>query len=215
MVTMFLAGSTDRWHWSEDAVPALAFCVHALVHDGLQVRPFDRHPDGDGGLQALGLVAELWREWVATVLRQQAIMAEYGRHIHTELDRSERRAMALGAFEVLRRPGAFCPGSADLRARLDELWTTYAPTGEAWQRRMTTGPRGIRNRLAPHEQRRLWKALLPLHDRLPTISVFLVDYPTPAVMALPPTTCLIAPAGTSGDYLGQVLAAAVQLGAGR
>jgi hypothetical protein len=49
--------------------------------------------------------------------------------------------------------------------------------------------------------------------RLPTISVFLVDYPVPVVMALPPTTCLI----TSGDgpeaYGRQVLEAVTQLSA--
>jgi hypothetical protein len=28
---MFVAGSTDRWSWSEDAEPAVAFCIHALV----------------------------------------------------------------------------------------------------------------------------------------------------------------------------------------
>ena len=78
---------------------------------------------------------------------------------------------------------------------------------------MSSGPRGVRNRLKPHEQRRLWKALLPVHDRLPTISVFLVDYPVPVVMALPPTTCLIAPDDASAAYVGQVVDAAGQLAA--
>lgn len=58
-----------------------------------------------------------------------------------------------------------------------------------------------------------WKALLPFHDRLPTLSVFLVDYPVPVVMAVPPTTCLIAPGGASAEYVSQVVAAAGQLAA--
>ncbi len=78
---------------------------------------------------------------------------------------------------------------------------------------MTSGPRGVRNRLTPHEQRSLWKALLPVHDRLPTISIFLVDYPVPVVMAMPPTTCLIAPDDASAAYTTQVVAAAEQLAA--
>lgn len=80
---------------------------------------------------------------------------------------------------------------------------------------MTGGPRGVRNRLAPHAQRWLWKALVPFHDRLSTISVFLVDYPVPVVRAVPPTTCLIAPATGSADYARQVLAAAEQLAPAR
>jgi hypothetical protein len=208
---MFLAGSTDRWSWSEDAFPPLAFCVHALVHDGLQVPPFELHPEGDGSLRALGLDAHTWRKWVAALLAQRATLSDYARHLANERDPSERRTTAMAVAEVLRRPGSFCPGSPELRGRLDELWTTYAPDGEAWKRRMTTGPQGIRNRLAPHEQRWLWKGLLPFHDRLSTISVLLVDYSTPVVMPVPPTTCIIAPGSASAEYARQVLAAAEQL----
>ena len=96
-----------------------------------------------------------------------------------------------------------------------ELWVDYQPEGERWKWDMTSGPRSVRNRLAPHAQRWLWKALVPFHDRLPTISVFLVDYAAPVVVVVPPTTCLIAPASASADYARQVLAAAEQLALGR
>jgi len=208
---MFLAGSSDRWFWSEDALPPLAFCVHALVHDGLPVPPFDRHPQGDGDLRGRGLDAETWCTWVFAVVVAQGRLSVLVR----ESDRLADRATLATLAAAASAPAALCPGTPELRARLGELWVGYQPQAERWRWDLTGGPRGVRNRLAPHEQRRMWKALLPFHERLPTISVFLVDYPTPVVMAVPPTTCLIAPGGTSADYVRQVLAAAELLAAAR
>jgi len=63
------------------------------------------------------------------------------------------------------------------------------------------------------EQRALWKALTPFHDRLAPLSVFLVEYPEPVVMPLPPATCLIAPAADPEGYGGQLVEAAGLLAA--
>lgn len=205
---MFLAGSADRWHWSEDAFPPVAFCVHALLHDGLKVSPLDQHPDGDGSLRELGLDALTWRQWLASVLGQQVTLSAVAKELGGDRDQAELRSTALAAAEVLRRPGSFCPGAPELQQRLDDLWAAYEPAGEAWKHRMTVGEEGDRRRLVPSEQRRLWQALLSFHDRLPTISVFLVAYPQPVVMPLPPTTCLIAPERDAGGYARQVVAAA-------
>lgn len=49
----------------------LNFCVWVLRKDGLQVAPFDAHPDGDHRLQALGLDAEQWLRWVSRVAATQ------------------------------------------------------------------------------------------------------------------------------------------------
>jgi hypothetical protein len=71
-----------------------------------------------------------------------------------------------------------------------------------------------RDRLDPAPQRWLWQALLPLHGRLETITVFLVDYPAPALLAVPPVACLIAtdPSDAGGwGYARMVLQAAKQL----
>jgi hypothetical protein len=207
---MFLAGSTDRWSWSEDAEPAVAFCVHALVHDGLTVPPFDQHPDGAGTLREAGLDASMWREWVEAVLRQWAVLSAVARNLGGNRDQRDLLASVRAAGEVLRAPGSFCPGSPELQRRLDDLWIAYQPVGEVWKERMTVGEEGVRHRL---EGRWTWDALLPFHDRLPTISVFLVAYPVPVVMALPPTTCLIAPGDGPDAYGRQVLDAASQLSA--
>lgn len=141
--------------------------------------------------------------------RRRARAAQRAREPDWLADRAALATLAAAASA----PVTLCPGTPELRARLEELWVNYQPKGERWKWDMTSGPRGVRNRLAPHEQRWLWKALVPFHDRLPTISVFLVDYSTPIVMAVPPTTCLIAPSSASAEYVRQVLAAAEQLAA--
>jgi hypothetical protein len=207
---MFVAGSTDRWSWSEDAVLPVAFCVHALVHDGLTVPPFDQHPDGDGTLREAGLDASMWREWVGAVFRQWAVLSAAVRDVAGVPGQGDLLASARAAGELFRSPGSFCPGSPNLQRRLNDLWIAYQPLGEVWKERMTVGEDGVRHRL---EGRWLWNALLPFHDRLPTISVFLVAYPVPVVMALPPTTCLIAPGDGPDAYGRQVLDAASQLSA--
>jgi hypothetical protein len=211
MVAMFLAGSNDRWHWSEDASPPLAFCVRVLVQDGLQVPPFDRHPEGDGTLRARGLDGETWRAWLSALVAAQDRLSGRVRAPDWATDRAGLAELV----EAVSVPAARCPGMPGLRGRLEELWVDYQPIGARWKWDVTSGPRGIPYRLAPDDQRWLWEALLPFHDRLPTISVLLVDYPAPAVMALPPTTCLIAPADNSADYARQVVAAAGQLAAAR
>lgn len=199
-----LRGSSDQWHWSSDAFPPVAFCVRALVLDGLAVPPFDRHPAGNGRLQELGLDAERWGAWLAAVLRQHATIDELARTPGTP----ESRGPMLAATEVLRKPGSFCPGPVSLQRRLDELFTEYAPSGEAWKSRMSDAPR---LHGSGRQQRALWNALVPFHDRLPTLVVFLVDYVEPVVMPLPPTACLIAPEDDPEESGRQVVAAATVL----
>lgn len=211
MVAMFLAGSNDRWQWSEDASPPLAFCVHALVQDGLQVPPFDRHPEGDGTLRARGLDGQTWHAWLSALVTPHNGLSGRVRAPDWATD----RAGLVALIEAVSAPVSRCPGTPELRGRLEELWVDYGPIGARWKWDVTSGPRAIPKRLAPREQRWLWETLVPFHDRLPTISVFLVDYAAPVVMALPPTTCLIAPADTSADYARQVVAAAGQLAATR
>lgn len=61
---------------------------------------------------------------------------------------------------------------------------------------------------------RIWKGLLPYHERLTTLEVYLVDYPAPAVLTIPPLTCVIAPAtGERDGFAVQVVSAAETLAA--
>ena len=102
------------------------------------------------------------------------------RHAIVETYGHQPMRSKLPADEVVRDPS---PQAARRGGRADDV-----------------GPRGVRNRLTPHDQRSLWKALLPVHDRLPMISVFLVDYPVPVVMAVPAGDWLLArePCGPGG-----------------
>lgn len=47
------------------------FCIWVLEIDGLQVPPFDQHPEGNRILQNQGLNADNWRQWLATVVALQ------------------------------------------------------------------------------------------------------------------------------------------------
>jgi hypothetical protein len=210
-MAMFRAGPSDGWFWAEDASPQISFCVHALVQDGLRIPPFDRHPEGDGTLRAPGLGSQTWNAWLSAVVAAQHRLSGRVRAPDWLADRAGLAALV----EAASAPAALCPGTPELRGRLGELWVDYQPIGARWKWDLTSGPRGVRNRMAPGEQRWLWKALVPFHDRLPTLSVLLVDYPVPVVMALPPTACLIAPASASADYARQVLAGAEQVAAVR
>ncbi len=202
MAAMFLTDSDDRWQWSADVFPPLDFCVRVLRHDGLAVAPFDLHLDGDRSLRERGLEADSWRTWVASVVSARARIDELSR---TSLARGwpalelDQSGLAEAA-EAMRRPSLLCPGSSQLRARLDELWADCEPEGNRWKRAMTLEQR--RDHLPPDARRWLWQALLPLHGRLATVSVFLVDYVQPVVMTVPPFACLIATDAADRDGWG-------------
>ena len=210
LLTGLPVGSADRWHRSEDAFPPVSFCVRALILDGLAVPPFDRHSGADGRLREAGLDARAWGAWVRSVVRQREVLGAHARALGAPDARGPSPEQARAAAEVLREPGSFCPGSAELRARLNALFADFAAAGEAWRWRMSDARR---LHGSGRQQRALWKALVPLHDRLPTLSVLLVEYPEPVVMPLPPAACLIAP-GDDPEGLGrQVVAAAKALAA--
>lgn len=206
---LFLAGSTDQWHWSEDAFPPLDFCVQALRRDGLRIAPFDQHLDGDTSLRYRGLDAHVWRQWVASVIAHSEALSEVAAN---PADARTNQRILANVAEFLRRPSSLCPGSDALRARLHEMWAEYEPTADAWKRAIT-GPEGARRMGRPADQRRRWQALLPFHSRVVTIQVFLVSYSAPVVMASSPTACLIAPDRDPAAYTQQVVAAAELLAA--
>ena len=62
--------------------------------------------------------------------------------------------------------------------------------------------------------RQIWNGLLPYHERLATLEVYLVDYPAAAVLPVPPLTSVIAPAtGDRDGFARQVVSAAEMLAA--
>jgi hypothetical protein len=205
-------GSSDNWSWSSDAFPPLWFCVRSLIYDGLRVAPFDQHPDGDGRLRALGLDAEAWHAWVAGVLRQHEQIGEFAQAMRPNQPPSEaERQRVLAAAKVLTRPGSFCPGSDELKEELNDLFVPLYQNGEDWKARIFSAMPTLHG--TGGQGRNLWQALEPFHDRLPRFEVFLVEYPVPAVMTMPPSTGIIAPAHDAAGYSRQVVAAASELAA--
>ncbi len=211
---MFFRGSTDRWFWSEDVNPAVSFCIHALVVDGLHAPPFVKHLGGDGSLRDRGLGEPEWREWVAAVVTGLEALSKAGTAA-AEGRLDDARRLAGQASWVLRDPGQACPGSDDLHGRLAQLWRDYQPAADRWKRRMTlvgTGSPRDQPRIGTDgDQKRRWKALEPFHRRISTLTVYVVDYGTPLVLAVPPVTALIAPAGDAGAYTAQLIEAAQEL----
>jgi hypothetical protein len=184
------------------------FCVRALRHDGLLVSPFDQHSHGDGSLREKGLDAASWRAWFAAVLDHHSRLKELtSTGDFSQIDRQQVTEI----FDAFSMPAGLCPGSAELRARIDALWTEYEPIGDRWSLGLTMDDDAFLRRQTPAQGRWLWQALVPFHERLPTLKVYLVDYPVPVVMTVPPLTCVIAPNTSAPDGAGygrQVVAAA-------
>ncbi len=209
---MFRIDSADRWQWSEDVFPPLNFCVRALRLDGLRVAPFDAHPGGNNTLRERGLDAAAWRAWVTEVITARAALTAPG----LEARESTDPAALAASSDVLRAPSALCPGTTELRERLDEMWSDYRVNAERWKRSMTTGESGVRARLNPAATRWIWQGLLPFHALLATLTVFLVEYPVPVILTVPPSVCVIAPDFSDPDHLGyakMVVRAAEELAA--
>jgi len=203
---MFRAGTSDPWFWSADLNEALNFCVWALLVDGLHALPFDRHPAGDGRLRAVGLDPTGWRAWLEAVLDAQAQVA-----IATTLppapDLLHRAADAPD-----RWVGAPAVGDA-LRA----LWAPYQVHWNAWHGRVA---RDRGNPLPPtlggHDGRALWRALAPYRGRLPTLRVYLTEYPWPVAALVSPVAVVIGTDRgtlTTTEYAATVARAAAALAA--
>lgn len=202
-------GSQEAWTWGEDAFPPIDFAVQALVRDGMSVPPFDSHADGDRTLTAGGLTPEAWLAWVSALIALNSSMGEFatlgGEDLPAE---SLARGRALG--EQMMEPWSVIDAPDRVRVRLHQLWDKYRRATRAREQPLALGDRGGR-RLDARMRRSLWKDLSHLYDRLPTLTVLLVDYPTPAVMPVPPTTAVIAPAPDPAGYADQIRLGARQL----
>lgn len=147
---------------------AIDFCVWVLEQDGLRVPPFDKHPDGDGSLQARGMTAENWLDWT----RKTALLLD--QRLEWELDPIARREWSIEQYEQLKAramaqdPDAFFPQleRAQLVEQLDRQYNwrvaqrqkmqaimrqVYGdvPPPDAWEDEITVwdGERAIADRL--------------------------------------------------------------------
>jgi hypothetical protein len=198
---MFREGSTDRWQWSADLHEGINFCAWVLLQDGLRVPPFDRHPPGDGRLQAAGLEADAWRSWLT------AVHGGDGPLRSTQLGWA-RPPQELG--DEPYSPTVHWPAESAVGRRIRELWTSYRPHGNEWKRSGASRALHLDARLGLD----LWHALEPLHDRLPTLRVYVTEYPEPVSYLMPPVSVILGTNQGSVDqatYAAGVLRAAQEL----
>jgi hypothetical protein len=151
------------------------FCVAALRWDGLRAEPFDAHPEGTGLLRRAGVDAGGWRAWLT------AVVAEHGAVV---------RSMAAAAAEPSKWM-RFVPapelwrGDAVAGRALAELWPGYLVAASAAKRR------NVERLVTLTAGKNWWKELEPYHRRIPPLRVFLVSYPEPVVLALPPDAAIL------------------------
>jgi hypothetical protein len=199
----------EAWTWGEDAFPPLDFAVRALVDDGMQLGPFDQHAGGDGTLRAVGLTPETWLGWVSALVNLNSAMSDHATLMPGGLE-SQTLARGRATGEQMMAPWTLVPGTDELRARLRQMWDDYRNETRAWERPLPFADLGVR-RLSGRMGHALWKDLARFHDRLSTLTVFLVSYPSSAVVPIPPTSCLIAPESDPAAYADQVREAARSL----
>ena len=115
---MLLKLLRSPWSLSLDTGGQIGFCLWVLQLDGLRVAPYDRHPDSDGALRALGMTEESWRAWHDRVLS----LAEAASAIIRAREWSPAaRELALTAGLPYRS----WPGEPAVAARLAEFHPRY------------------------------------------------------------------------------------------
>src|SRR5579875_2453709 len=139
---------TSPWSLQIDLPLGINFCVWVLQRDGLAVPPFDRHPPGDGSLQAVGLDTRLWLSWFTETVIGQRSPAN---------------------------PSLAQVGILMLQQHLQDLWQHYLPGANNWHKSSIRKVREIVS--SPGEHSRLWDDLLPFQQSLPELRVFCVQYP--------------------------------------
>jgi hypothetical protein len=234
---MRLLHSRNSWHYHQGSDPTVDFCLWVLQVDGLHVPPFDRHPDGDGSLRALGLTEDSWQTWFLRVLDstqrerdveqlRQLHMAEYLK-ISNEPDmehlqrRYQAESLKISTDPPLPPPPEFYhyqaswSGSIAVKNRLIGLEEQYKQV--ASQRHGLSEE--VERTLLREEQKaatRLYDELKPYHNHLPPLNIYLAKYEYPLDYLVSPATLLITiQEGQPGfqEFRERVLAAVAELAA--
>lgn len=205
----------DSWTIHTGGDPDINFCVWVLLHDGLRVGPFDRHDNGDGQLQAIGLTVSAWRDWFQTVVRdavkRQASpdVVNQSAHINgIDLaglfydDEPPTADQILSARQLLlaKSAAARWPRPDQIQERLLKLWPQYMHhMRDTANRDFAASVRNyqILEKSPPEEaekvverSRRFWAEIQRFRP-LPPVQLFTVDYPVPVVEVFPPSGAVL------------------------
>ena len=209
---MHLLHSRHSWHYHQGSHPTADFCLWVLQVDGLHVSPFDRHPEGDGSLRALGLTENAWQTWFLRVLdpvrskqdveqlRQRHLAAYLKLSGEPDLQHLQRRREAellkLATAPPLPSPPevsyhlASWTGSTAIKDALIELekqYTRIVHRCDRWRE-------DVERALLREERKaatRLYDELKPYHTRIPPLNIYLVTYESPLDYLVAPATLLI------------------------
>ena len=234
---MHLLHSRNSWYYSQSSDPAVDFSLWVLQIDGLHVPPFDRHPDGDGSLRALGLTADDWQTWFLRTLDpveskrdreqlQQLFLAEYLKISgEPDLEHLKRRRQAeslhISTAPPLPPPPEFYHyqatwhGSIAIKNRLIDLEKQYRQVEkeqDRWVRELEMALHREERKAAT----RLYDELKPYHNRIPPLNICLVAYEHPLDYLVAPATLLLTiQEGQPGpqEFRERVIAAVTELAA--
>ncbi len=176
---MHLLGSRNTFTYSFGFNMMVDFCIWVLETDGLQVTPFDQHPDGDGSLRAVGLNAEGWQSWLIRVvnLQYEQRQTNMKRVLKDPLNMQKIDPRSLFIPEVHNPPMAW-RGDATIGSRLAELWEQYGPISS----KRYKGEIKFSRAMTKEEQKggkRLYDELQPYYSLLPMLEILFVSYPQP------------------------------------
>ena len=188
---MHLLGSRNSWSFSHGFNMMVDFCIWVLEVDGLQVLPFDQHPEGDGSLRAVGLDALQWQLWFIRVVTLQYEQQQVNTKRVTEdpFNIQKREPASLFIPDVYNPP-ALWTGSAIIGQRLIELWEQYGPVSNErskWEIKLTRKWQKEESKGG----KRLYDALQPYYTRIPTMIIHLVSYERPLNYLITPVSVIM------------------------
>ncbi len=193
---MHLLGSRNTFTYSDSYNMMVDFCIWVLGVDGLQVTPFDQHPNGDGSLRAIGLNAVSWQSWLIRVVNLQYEQQQANMKRVTEDPFNTQKIDPRSFFipEVHNPPMAW-KGGAAIGGRLVELWKQFGPVANErgkWDAK--------RSRAVRKEERkggkRLYDELQPYYSLIPMLNMHFVSYAQPINYLISPVSVIM----TSTEY---------------
>jgi hypothetical protein len=189
----------DHWGWSLTGSRSVEFCVWVLLHDGLRVRPFDIHTNGDERLRQLGMDAASWVRWFETVVNrdvedQERLRAggDFEPMLVYESD-PPTIAEQLQMKEALRAhtPPALWTESAQVGDLLDGLWDDYSSRPVLRRNRHARWDREGEEPGTAQQHMELYSSLHELGSDLPSLHCYPVPYPALVVREVAPMALVL------------------------
>jgi len=178
---MHQVGTENSWSFSHSFEMTVDFCVWVLEKDGLQVPPFDAHPEGDGTLRSVGLQAQEWRSWIAQVVQLQYRECQVlSRELKVGVDPTP--FFLAGAHN----PPTSWSGNVGVGKHLDELWKQYKPLSNMRREWVPS----LAKQWVP-VMHQLWNDLQPYHACFPALTIYLVKYPQQVEYIIPPISVIL------------------------